>query len=105
MGYNAKAELVLGFRPTKEEVLKLEEHEALWSPTSPDVGLYHSGDGRSELYDPVFGILIAGGYDWEPKKISPPKIKENYRDFIKAACKEYDVKYQQAHFYLVASVS
>lgn len=104
MGYNANARLVYGFKALKEDAAKLDQ-EGLCNFELGDVGLYYSGDGRVEMYSPVLGVLLGNGYDWEPKQIPEPKVEDYYEVLIKDICKEFNIKYQPCHFYLVASIS
>ena len=106
MGYNAQSKLMFGVLLTKEEDERLsafeDEDGDLWLPNTDSVGLAHSGDGRSEIYKPIFGLQLAKGYDWEPEPFELFEVTDEEVKLVKAAMKKHKLKYRKPRYYLVS---
>jgi hypothetical protein len=106
MGYNAASNLVFGVALTEEQESSLpEEASEDYYPArrGPKVGLLYSGDARVEMHSPVLGIVIAGGYDWEPEEVQVRSPTEEELILFHLIGEELNIDVSQPKWYLVST--
>lgn len=68
------------------------------------IGIVHSGDGRSGLYSPVLGVILANADEYNPSsKIL--KVKNVTMDkSLKEICKKHNISYKKPKTHLCSYV-